>query len=95
MENKVQTIDKSNINILTYKKTDALYQSKDKSIRQAKLERALLLGNGNKQHVKIVFKNAEGLIFDTEATIWGLTENYVILKGARMIPIKSIIEIIF
>lgn len=51
------------------------------------------LGN-NKIKVKIIFQDSEGKkVVDT--SIWGITEQNIILKGTTIIPIRSIHEIKF
>lgn len=94
MENIIQQIDKANVNNLVYN-SPKIVNEEEKKVIMAKLNRALILGNLSKQHVTLKFQNAEGISFKTEATIWGLTQHYVILKGARMIPIHSITGVEF
>lgn len=93
MTPSINQIDKLQVNNIVYAPKESQVKEERQSLT-SKLKRALILGNMNKQHVKLRFKNADGLHFETVATIWGLTENYVILKGARMIPIHSLTDII-
>ncbi len=88
----IQTIEKEKIPELHFPKTEVLEDNQKKLQRKLDLERALILGNGSKSKVKIIF------IYDqstkqVETTIWGLTEDRVILKKGVMIPICRIIEV--
>ncbi len=54
--------------------------------------RAMLLGNGAKSKVKIVFLTLDG-IREVHTTVWAATKDYILLKGGRFIPIDAIIDI--
>lgn len=87
------TVDKSNINRISFSKEEILNSENAQIERKAKLKRSLTLGNLYKQHVKIKFVNQNKQVLRTFATVWALTEKYVILKGGRMIPLTSIITV--
>ena len=72
---------------------DVLISENDKIARKWKLERALKLGNLFKHHVEVIFINQHGERLKTTATIWAVTEAYVVLKGGKVIPINSICDI--
>ncbi len=57
-----------------------------------KLYRAMLLGNGYHNKVKIFFATTEGQR-QVETTVWAYTERYVILKGGVFIPVESVIDV--
>ncbi len=61
--------------------------------RRKLLEEAMLLGNGEKQKVKMIFETLEGTIM-VETTVWDTTDSYIELKSATDIPICCIREII-
>ncbi|HEY9083374.1 MAG TPA: hypothetical protein VIN73_08560 [Vicingaceae bacterium] len=86
-------INKEDIANLHFPKEDVLLTPEDKKERLKKIERAMHLGN-NKIKVKIIFQDVEGKkVVDT--SIWGITEQNIILKGTTIIPIRSIHEIKF
>ena len=62
--------------------------------RKKSLLRATTLGNGQKNKVKIIFEDIEG-IKQVETTIWGVTEDRIILKQNMVIPIRCIHKIKF
>lgn len=94
MENQqYHLIDKSQVYGIKYLKHDVLESPQDKEARKSALHKALTLGNLHKQHVRIRFKNANNQMLETKATIWALTENYVVLKSHMMIPIQSIMNV--
>ncbi|SEM29457.1 hypothetical protein SAMN04487910_4658 [Aquimarina amphilecti] len=88
----VQSIEKEQIKFLTFPKEDVLNKRKDQIDRILELQRALSLGNLERQKVKIVFVDNKGLK-KVETTIWGITDKEVILKQATIIPLERIISI--
>ena len=86
-------INKEDIGKLHFPKEDVLLTPEEKKERLKKIERAMYLGN-NKIKVQIIFQDVEGKkVVDT--SIWGITEQNIILKGTTIIPIRSIYEIKF
>lgn len=88
-------IDKSELFGISFSNEEVLDSSQKQLERSINLMKSLTLGNIYKQHVKISFKNKEGNLLKTIATIWAVTEAYIILKGGLNIPIKSVLEIDF
>lgn len=93
--NKPEKIDESIIHGFPFVKQDVLKFEEDQKERFRKLVIAMQLGNLYKQHVKIKFTNNENALFETIATVWAVTEKFVILKGNTFIPIHSIYEVEF
>ncbi|WP_108805541.1 hypothetical protein [Aquimarina sp. Aq107] len=87
-----QPIEKEQIKFLTFPKEDVLNKRKDQIDRILELQRALSLGNLERQKVRIVFVDNKGLK-KVETTIWGITDKEVILKQATIIPLERIISI--
>ncbi len=65
------------------------------SLLRYKLHRALILGNFYKSHSLIQFYDEDGSFMETEATVWAVTDKYIMIKGGTVIPIKSIIDLKF
>lgn len=92
-EKEAVLINKEDIANLHFLKEDVLVTPETKKERLQKIDRAMHLGN-NKIKVKIIFQDTEGKkVVDT--SIWGITEQNIILKGTTIIPIRSIHEIKF
>lgn len=89
---KVKLIDKELVSGLTFPSNEVLQDRLDIERRINTLHRATGLGNLEKHKVHIRFEDAEGQkrIF---TTIWAITQNKIILKGGRIIPIHRIHEV--
>lgn len=59
---------------------------------RAKLNAAQRLGNEFKSKVSIAFNTTEGPM-RVETTVWSLTEGYIQLKSAVLIPLVSILSV--
>lgn len=56
-------------------------------------DRAMLLGNIAKSKVKIIFQTKEG-VRQVHTTVWATTQDDIVLKGGRSIPMAAIINIL-
>jgi len=70
-----------------------LEEEGDRVIRRTQLEKATKLGNDYRQAVKIQFQTSDGVVGETDATVWSLTEDKVELKGGKIIPIGAILSV--
>lgn len=61
-------------------------------LTQAKLDRAVRLGNEFKGKSQILFMTEDGPK-KIETTVWSVTENYLQIKSSVSIPISSLIDI--
>ncbi len=87
-----QTVEKEQIKFLKFPKEDVLNKKNAIANRFSDLERALSLGNLEKEKVKIFFIDTDGLK-KVETTIWGITDKSVILKQSTIIPLRRIIGV--
>ncbi len=78
---------------LKFSKLDVLDNEVDRKARDKQLDKAQALGNLDKHHVRIRFKDVNGENLETTVTVWAVTKDYVVLKGENLIPIISITEI--
>lgn len=85
-------IEKEQIKFLKFPKKDVLQKRKDQIDRFLELQRALSLGNLERQKVRIVFVDDTGFK-KVETTIWGITDKEVILKQSTILPLERIISI--
>lgn len=94
MNSTFEPIDKEKIGTLLFPNNDVLEDDKDAiKLRREELDRALTLGNLEHLKIKIFFEDdTSKKMVDT--TIWGLTEERIILKQGVVIPIKRIYKTI-
>lgn len=90
MDYNFEIIDKEKISSLSFPSNDVLDDDKEAiKHRKEELDRALTLGNLEHLKIKIYFEDdTSKKMVDT--TIWGLTEERIILKQGVVIPIKRI-----
>ncbi|TJZ60075.1 hypothetical protein FAZ15_14425 [Sphingobacterium olei] len=93
METKFKEIDKENIGKLNFPMDDIVKMEKKQIQRQSELERAMALGNLEQVKVKIYFEDDKDKLF-VETTIWGVTDESVILKQGLVIPNRRIFKVI-
>lgn len=86
-------IDKNIVHQLKFSKQDVLDNEVDKNTRAKQLDKAQALGNLDKHHVRIRFRDVKEENLETTVTVWAVTKDYVVLKGENLIPIISITEI--
>lgn len=93
MDTAFELIDKEEIASLHFPKVDVLEDNEGIAARRNDLDRALSLGNLEHLKIKIYFEDdtSKKLV---ETTIWGVTEERVILKQGAVIPVKRIHKIV-
>lgn len=92
MTQEFKIIDKEDIALLKFPKTDVLNDVDEIKTRISELNRALALGNLEHSKIKIFFEDNESKkIVDT--TVWGVTDKNVMLKQGVMIPIHRIYKL--
>ena len=72
---------------------DVLATKEAREERKKKLDNAMLLGNGYKGKIKIIFHTDEGERM-VETTVWATTDSTIQLKGDVSIPIHAIRDVI-
>lgn len=85
-------IEKEIIDFLRFPSSEVLPSAHERTKRDNELIKALLLGNNYRTKVRIFFEDDEDLKV-VETTIWGVSDNDVLLKGDLVIPKRRIIEI--
>ena len=92
MTQEFKIIDKEDIALLKFPKTDVLEDVDEIKTRISEINRALALGNLEHSKIKIFFEDNESKkIVDT--TVWGVTDKNVMLKQGVMIPIHRIYKL--
>ncbi len=91
MATHFELIQKEDIPQLTFPKVEVLKDPSEIKERFNDLNRALSLGNLEHSKIKIYFEdNLSKKVVET--TVWGLTDQRVILKQGNVIPINRIIK---
>ncbi len=89
MESTFKEIAKEQVNTLRFPKEDVLTDEHARQQRRKALEQALSLGNLERIKLKIIFEDDQAARF-VHTTIWGLTDEAVILKRGETIPLRRI-----
>jgi len=89
----IPLVPKENLHHYHFLNHEVLDTETEVEHRRKLLEEAMLLGNTEKQKVKMIFETTNGLIM-VETTIWDMSDSHIELKGARDIPICCIREVI-
>ncbi len=93
MNTVFELIDKEIITSLNFPKEDVLEDKEDIAERRNDLDRALSLGNLEHVKIKIYFEDDMSKKM-VETTLWGVTEERVILKQGVVIPVNRIHKIV-
>ena len=93
MISEYQIIEKELISSLSFPNDEVLKESADIKQRMQDLDRSLALGNLEHLKIKICFEDDTSHKM-VETTIWGVTDNRVILKQGVVIPVNRIHKII-
>lgn len=93
MNSIFELIDKESITHLNFPQIDVLKDKEEMIARINDLDRALSLGNLEHLKIKIYFEDDTSKKV-VETTIWGVTEERVILKQGVVIPVKRIHKIV-
>ena len=93
MDTAFELIDKELITSLNFPKTDVLEDKEAILSRKNDLDRALSLGNLEHVKIQIYFEDDMSKKM-VETTIWGVTDERVILKQGVVIPVKRIHKIV-
>lgn len=86
------TIEKEFITACSFMNGRALLSPEERKMNDKKLFRAMLLGNGFRNKVKIHFSTTEGRKM-VETTVWAYTDSFVMLKGNVFIPTEAIVSV--
>ncbi len=87
-----QLIEKEGVCHLLFPKGDVLQDEQAKKYRKTTLEVAMILGNNYRGKAKITFEDSEK-VKQIETTVWGVTDEQVILKQGMVIPIYRVHEV--
>jgi len=91
MNAQFELIEKEKIAQLSFPKVEVLNDEEAIQQRFSDLNRALSLGNLEHSKIKIYFEDNQSKKV-VETTVWGLTDQRVILKQGNVIPIHRIFK---
>jgi hypothetical protein len=91
MATQFESIEKEKIAQLSFPKSEVLQDIAEIKQRFSDLNRALSLGNLEHSKIKIYFEDNQSKKV-VETTVWGLTDQRVILKQGNVIPINRIFK---
>ena len=91
MTTQFESIEKETIAHLSFPKAEVLEDVAEIQQRFSDLNRALSLGNLEHSKIKIYFEDNQSKKM-VETTVWGLTDQRVILKQGNVIPINRIFK---
>lgn len=89
----IPTVAKESLRGYHFVNYEVLETETEVEYRRRLLDEAMILGNGEKQKVKMTFETTSGPV-QVETTIWDTTDSHIELKGGIDIPICCIREII-
>ena len=90
----VALIEKEDLEQLTFPSEEVLTNLTDKNERTEALHRAASLGNLEKHKVRITFLDVDG-VKEVFTTIWAVTNEKVVFKGGRLIPVNRILKVTY
>lgn len=85
-------VEKEEIDNLKFPNVEVLQSADDIKRRELEIQRALTLGNIEHNKIRIIFEDSKGLK-QVETTVWGVTDNRIILKQGVVLPIYRIHEL--
>lgn len=91
----VAVAEKELLSTMKFAPYDVLFDFAQRIKRSIDLQKAMILGNSEHGKVIIKFYLQEGSARKTETTVWGVTDDFVILKGNITLPVRAIYDIDF
>ncbi len=89
---RFELVEKEEITSFNFPESEIIRNDEDKKLIKRELDRAISLGNIEHLKVKIYFEDDKGeKVVNT--TIWGITDNAILLKKNVVIPIRRIIKL--
>lgn len=92
MEAGYELIEKESVADLHFPHAPVLKKEEDIKLLKRQLDRANALGNIEHHKVKIFFEDEAGKKV-VNTTIWGITDNVILLKKNVTLPIERIIKL--
>lgn len=88
-----EEISKEQVSAFSFPAGDVLMDQEHRKNRLRALHQATSLGNLERGKVRIRFVTAEGPK-EVFTTIWHHSDEHVLLKGGKAIPVRTIVEVV-
>lgn len=88
----MQKIEKEEIKNLSFLDKDVLNSEVEQKERFYFAQKARTLGNIEKSKSRICFHTTNG-IYEVNTTVWDVDNDFIMLKGASALPLKSVYSI--
>jgi uncharacterized protein (UPF0248 family) len=85
----IQLVEKETVGDLVFPLDEILTSNSEILNRKLSIDRAISLGNLERQKVKIIFSDTTG-IKKVDTTIWAVTDKAILLKQNTVVPIHRI-----
>jgi hypothetical protein len=92
---RIHLVPKETLGLKHFAGNEVLADAQARALRGASLQRALILGNTYHHKVRIAYQLQTGDFEQVETTVWEADDYYVSLKGGRVIPVRSILNVEF
>lgn len=86
-------IEKEVLGDISFYHSEVLETAEDKKARMEKLNKAMILGNGEHGKVKITFKTKDAELLTVHTTVWSVADQFINVKANRTIPVHSILNV--
>lgn len=86
-------IEKEVLGEISFYQSEVLHSVEEQKNRMDKLNKAMILGNGEHGKVKITFKTKNDESLTVHTTVWAVADRYVNVKANRTIPVHSILNV--
>lgn len=92
MDSEFELVEKEHVADMHFPAEEILRNDSDQKLRREALDRANALGNLEHYKVKIYFADEAGKKL-VHTTIWGVTDQFILLKQNSVLPIHRIIKL--
>jgi hypothetical protein len=89
-----EKIEKEDLPKLQFPKEAVHLSQEHRRELDAKLDRAMKLGNTEQNKCRILFKDTEGLKY-VETTVWSFDQGSIVLKYGHTIPLIRVLDVQF
>lgn len=89
----VRKITPEDVKAVHFTRSEVLRAEEERRARIEKLLKAVVLSNCEHQDVGIVIKLASGEVIETFCDLVDFADDFVMIKGGAIIPLKAIVDV--